>query len=92
MWRCKNKCNNDCRNESCKSECKKSKMKCKVCKSYFEFMKAKYNLLAFINHFGQDFYDVLKNWFTNTFKFSEDDNNKFCLMLWKSVCPYEYMD
>ena len=28
----------------------------------------------------------------NTYKFSNDDNNKFILLLWKGVYPYEYID
>ena len=28
----------------------------------------------------------------NTYKFSNHDNNKFILLLWKRVYPYEYMD
>ena len=34
----------------------------------------------------------LKKMFKNTFKFSNDDINKFVLLLIKGVYPYEYMD
>ena len=34
----------------------------------------------------------LKKRFKNTFKFSNNDINKFILLLRKSVYPYEYMD
>ena len=34
----------------------------------------------------------LKKWFKNTFKFSENDINKFVLLLRKGVYPYKYMD
>ena len=38
------------------------------------------------------FDDNLKKWFFDTYKFSNHDINKFILLLWKSVYPYEYMD
>ena len=31
-------------------------------------------------------------WFKNTFKFSNNDTNKFILLLRKGVYPYEYID
>ena len=34
----------------------------------------------------------LKKGLFNTYKFSNHDNNKFVLLLWKGVYPYEYMD
>ena len=34
----------------------------------------------------------LKERFSNTYKFSNNDSNKFILFLGKSVYPYEYMD
>ena len=34
----------------------------------------------------------MKNRFKNTFKFSNNDINKFVLLLTKGVYPYEYMD
>ena len=36
--------------------------------------------------------EQLKKRFRNTFKFSNDDINKFILLLRKSVYPYEYGD
>ena len=35
---------------------------------------------------------ILKKWFKNTFKFSNNDINKFILLLGKCVYRYEYMD
>ena len=35
---------------------------------------------------------ILKKCFKNTFKFSNNDINKFILLLGKCVYPYEYMD
>ena len=37
------------------------------------------------------FDEKLKERFFNTYKFSNHDNNKFILLLWKCVYPYEYM-
>ena len=31
-------------------------------------------------------------WFCNTYKFSNYDNNKFILLSWKGIYPYEYMN
>ena len=39
-------------------------------------------------HFNKD---LIKR-FANTYEFFDGDINKFCLMLKKSVYPYEYMD
>ena len=39
-----------------------------------------------------DFYEKLEERFFNTFKFSNNDNNKFILLLRKGFYPYEYMD
>ena len=36
--------------------------------------------------------EKLKKCFKNTFKFSDNDINKFILLLRKGVYPYEYMD
>ena len=36
--------------------------------------------------------EKLKKKYKNTFKFPNNDVNKFILMLRKGVCPYEYMD
>ena len=38
------------------------------------------------------FDEKLKERCFNTYKFSNRDNNKFILLLWKGVYPYEYMD
>ena len=36
--------------------------------------------------------EKLKKQFFNTYTFFKHDNNKFILLLWKSVCPYENLD
>ena len=38
------------------------------------------------------FDENLKKRLFNTYKFSDNDNNKFILLLPKGVYPYEYMD
>ena len=40
----------------------------------------------------KNFDEKLKNRFSNTYKFSNHDVNKFILLLQKVVYPYEYMD
>ena len=43
-------------------------------------------------NYQHKFDEKLKEQFFNTYKFSNHDNNKFILLLQKSVYPYEYMD
>ena len=43
-------------------------------------------------HYQQKFDEKLKERLFNTYIFSNHNNNKFILLLWKDVSPYEYMD
>ena len=43
-------------------------------------------------NYQQMFDQKLKNWFFNTYKFSNHKNNKIILLLKKGVYPYEYKD
>ena len=43
-------------------------------------------------NYQQMFDQKLKNWFFNTYKFSNHNNNKIILLLKKGVYPYEYKD
>ena len=43
-------------------------------------------------NYQQMFDQKLKNWFFNTYKFSNHKNNKIILLLKKGVHPYEYKD
>ena len=43
-------------------------------------------------NYQQKFDQKLKNWFFNTYKFSNHNNNKIILLLKKGVYPYEYKD
>ena len=42
--------------------------------------------------YQRKFDEKLKEWYFNTYKFSNHDNNKFILVLWKGFYPYECMD
>ena len=46
----------------------------------------------YINIYQHKFDEKLKEQFLNTCKFSNHDNNKFILLLWKGVYPFEYID
>ena len=51
-----------------------------------------YKCLCCNKNYQKRFYKILKKRFANTYKFSNDDINKFILLLRKGVYPYEYMD
>ena len=46
----------------------------------------------YINIYQHKLDEKLKEQFLNTYKFSNHDNNKFILLLWKGVYPFEYID
>ena len=50
------------------------------------------NVYLAINFIQKKLDEKLKKKYKNTFKFPNNDANKFILMLRKVVCPYEYMD
>ena len=52
----------------------------------------KYKCLSCNRDYSNKIDEELKNLFKNTFKFSNNDINKFILLLRKGVYPYEYMD
>ena len=73
------------------------KIKCKDCDCFLEYKSAKDNLikdkcLSCNKIYSNKIDEKLKNRFKNTFKFSNNDINKFILLLRIDVCPYEYMD
>ena len=43
-------------------------------------------------NYQHKFDEKLKEWFFNTYKFFNHNNDKFILLLQKGVYPYEYMD
>ena len=73
------------------------KVKCKDCGCFLEYENVKENsvkhkCLSCNKDYSNKFDDKLKKRFKNTFKFSNNDINKFILLLRKGVYPYEYMD
>ena len=73
------------------------KIKCKDCDCFLEYESVKDNLIKYkwlscdkdyLNKIDEE----LKKRFKNTFKFSENDINKFILLLRKGGYHYEYMD
>ena len=52
----------------------------------------KYKCLSCNKNYSNKIDEKLKKRFKNTFKFSNNDTNKFILLLRKIVYPYEYMD
>ena len=73
------------------------KIKCKDCDCFLEYEIVKDNLIKYKcltcdKGYSNKIDEELKKQFRNTFKFSNNDINKFILLLRKRVYPYEYMD
>ena len=73
------------------------KIKCKDCNCFLECESVKDNLMKYKclscnNDYSNKIDEELKKRFKNTFKFSNNDINKFILLLRKGVYPYEYLD
>ena len=63
--------------------------------SWYESVKdnlIKYKCLSYNEDYLEKLEEKFKKRFKNIFKFSNNDVNKFVLLLRKSVCPYEYID
>ena len=72
------------------------KIKCKDCDCFLKYQSVKdnsikYNCLSYNKNYSNKI-DELKKRFRNTFKLSNNDINKFILLLTKGVYPYEFMD
>ena len=70
-------------------------IKCKDCFLEYENLKdnlIKYKCLSYNKDYSNKFDEKLIKNFQKTFKFSNDDFNKFILLLGKDFYPYEYMD
>ena len=72
------------------------KFKCKNCGCFLEYKHVEGNFIIYECLSCNEFYSKkhnkkLKKKFKNTFKFSNNDINKFILLLRKDVYPYEYM-
>ena len=64
---------------------------------FFEYESVKDNLIRYKclscnKDYSNKLDEKLKKKFKNTFKFSNNDINKFILLLRKGVYPYKYMD
>ena len=72
-------------------------IKCTDCDCFLEYESVKDNFIKFKclfcnKDFSNKLDEKLKKRFKNTFKFSNNDINKFILLLRKGVYPYECMD
>ena len=73
------------------------KVKYKDCNCLLEYGSVKDNLIKYKcwscnKDYSNKLNEKLKKWFKNTLKFSDNDINKFILLLRKGVYPYEYID
>ena len=73
------------------------KIKCKDCDCFLEYEKVKDNLMKYkclscYKDYSNKPDEELKSQFKNIIKFSNNDINRFILLLRKGVYPYEYMD
>ena len=73
------------------------KIKCKDCDCFLEYERVKDNLIKYKRlscnkDYSNKLNEPLKKGFKSKFKFSNNDINKFILLLRKGVYPYEYMD
>ena len=71
--------------------------KCVDCKSDLTYMKVMDETLIFRcfnckKNYKKEINNELIKRFASTYKFSNNDLNKFVMLLRKGVCPYEYMD
>ena len=74
-----------------------NKIRCRDCNCFLESQRVKDNLIKYKclscnKNYSNKIDEKLKKRFKNTFKFSNNDINKFILLLRKGVYPYEYMD
>ena len=73
------------------------KIKCKDCDCFVEYESVKHNLikykcLSYSKDYSNEFDTKLKERFKNTFKFYNNDMNKFILLLRKGFYPCGYMN
>ena len=78
-------------------KCETGRIKYKYCDCFLEYTNfkddlIKYKCLCCNKNYQHKFDKKLKERFVNTYKFFNHNNNKFNLLLQKSVCSYEYMD
>ena len=73
------------------------KIKCRDCNCFLEYESVKDNLIKYKcsscnKDYSNKLDEELKKRFKNTFKFSDNDINKFIQLLRKGVYPYKYMN
>ena len=73
------------------------KIKYKVCACFLEYESVKDNLRKYKStpcnkDYSNNLDEEFKKRFKNTFKFFNNDVNKFILLLKKGIFPYDYMD
>ena len=78
-------------------KCETCGIKYKYCDYFLEYTNFKdalieYKCLCCNKNHQHNFDKNLKEQFFNTYRFSNNDNNKITLLSQKSVYPYEYMD
>ena len=71
--------------------------KCAKCSSCFEYISTKNGKLSFEcfeckKRYSRKFNKILAKKFKNTWRFCNEDIDKFMVLLRKGVYPYEYMD
>ena len=70
-----------------------NKIICKNCHCFFEYNRVNDNLKVLINkNYSNNINEKLKKRFKNKFKFSNNNIDRFILVLRKGVYPYEHMD
>ena len=70
-------------------------IKCKDCDCFLEYGSVKDSLIKYkCLSFNKEYSNKIdeKKQFKNTFKFSNNDINKFTFLLWKGAYTYDYMD
>ena len=77
-------------------KCESCGIKYKYCNRYLEYTNVKDDLIEYKcfccnKSYQRKFAEKLKKRYFNTCKFSNHDNNKFILLLWKSVYHYKYI-
>ena len=78
-------------------KCETCGIKYKYCDCFLEYINCKYDLIEYKSscchkNYQHKLNEKLKERFFNAYIFSNNDNNKFTLLLQKDVYPYEYMD
>ena len=77
-------------------KCETCGIECKYCDCFLEYINFKDDLIEYkcliCNNNCQIKFDKKLKERYNTYKFSNNVNNNFILLLWKGAYPYEYMD